>query len=822
MLPALFREVVMSATTFGKYELLTKLAAGGMAVTYRARMFGAKGVQKPVVLKLIHPHLAEEPDFVEMFISEARLSATLSHSNIAQVFDFGEVEGRYFIAMELVDGQSLSQVLKRMKQKGYQVLPVPIAILIAIEMCEALYYAHNRNDEAGAPMNLVHRDVSPENVLLSYNGEVKLVDFGIAKSTLDAKQTATGMVKGKYPYFSPEQSRADRTMDARTDIYAASVCLYEMVCARRPYEGEFVDVMRQLLTGDYPLPSSLNPEVPRELEQLLLKGLALDRNARFKTAREMGQMLGQVLHTLYPDVARSDLQSLLAVIYEDEMKAAGRQIEIRPGFRELMAGRPALATDAALGDKTPPEGTPALMGGEPLGTGKRRQISSAKHKALGSPPRPSSQTRIKPSTGKVQATSFQDVPPEMTEYVDSINNPTAIRTTGNQQEQMTLDTPELAQRRNFYVKLATGGIGVLVLAIAIIAAIRSNKTEEDPLEVKTPVWATSLPSGATVSVNGKPVGTAPMDGYLLPGQYTFGMTLQGFRPWTRRMSVSGNRQVHVEAQLVPEDGDEPGEIVVPTLPSNNVPITQEGDGGAAPTEMDADIKHKAHWPLRSFSIWPREHSLGLKKYTPFEYQLEPGTAYQVSISGSVDLGRQGRTSVLMYYLEGDKVDEKERWGFLGPGGKTVRNATKIYAWAFDDDASDNSGRIALTFRISKYIPERSASFDATENVIVPSQEDLFSLDGLLADHTYSMVFRPDAPRVSGKEPAFVLCLQKSPRPRPMQKRYTFYPLKFIGNLTGVTGLDCMFIAAEAADRSGVLEVDIDDLADLKREREEKK
>src|SRR4051812_16749803 len=294
-----------------------------MAVTYRAKMTAAAGLTKDVVIKKIHAHLAVEEDFVEMFIREAKLAASLTHGNIAQVFDFGKTDGDYFLAMELVHGQALSRVLRRSADRDLPFLPAQIALQIACRMCDGLHYAHTRKDERGQPLNLVHRDVSPENTLVSYEGEVKIVDFGIAKSNAGGKQTETGMVKGKYPYFSPEQAQAARDLDARSDVYAVGVVLFEMLCGRRPYEGEFVAVLAQLAEGKIPLPSSFNPEIDEGLEQTMLKALATRRDERYQSTRELGQALSEVLHSRYPGATSNDVSMLLATLFKEELEAEG-------------------------------------------------------------------------------------------------------------------------------------------------------------------------------------------------------------------------------------------------------------------------------------------------------------------------------------------------------------------------------------------------------------------------------------------------------------------------------------------------------------------
>ncbi|QSQ21107.1 protein kinase [Pyxidicoccus parkwayensis] len=328
-----------SPQQFGKYVLLSKIAAGGMAVTYRARMTGAAGVTKPCVIKQILPHFVDDSDFVEMFIGEARLVASMSHSNIAQVFDFGEVDGQYFIAMELVQGQPLSKVLRRAQKAGMGFFPEPLALHIASKLCDGLDYAHRHVGEDGMEMGLVHRDVSPDNVLISYEGEVKVIDFGIAKATsvVEAK-TSPGTLKGKYPYFSPEQAQGRQDLDARTDVYAAGVVLYEMVCGRRPYEGEFVAVLPRIVSGDCLPPSAVNPSVSAELETVISHAMAIDRDSRYQTGKELSESLVELLYRDNPRFTPAMLSQLMAYLFAEELAAEGRKApEVTPAFKEQLA-----------------------------------------------------------------------------------------------------------------------------------------------------------------------------------------------------------------------------------------------------------------------------------------------------------------------------------------------------------------------------------------------------------------------------------------------------------------------------------------------------
>ena len=323
---------------FGKYELLSKLATGGMAITYRARLRGAAGVTKPVVIKQILPHFADDPEFVKMFISEAQVAAGLTHSNIAQVHDFGEIDGQYFLAMELVQGQPLSKVMRKMQRMELSSMPIPLALHIVSKMCDGLDYAHRYVGEDGQELGLVHRDVSPDNVLVSYEGEVKVIDFGIAKATsiLEAR-TSPGTLKGKYPYFSTEQARGQQDLDARSDIFAAGVVLYELVCGRRPYEGDIGAVLPRIVTADYAPPSALNPSVTPELEAIIAKAMALDREDRYPTGQAFVEALREYLYSDDPRFSPSLLSQLMAWLFHEELAAEGRRQDVSPAFQEHLA-----------------------------------------------------------------------------------------------------------------------------------------------------------------------------------------------------------------------------------------------------------------------------------------------------------------------------------------------------------------------------------------------------------------------------------------------------------------------------------------------------
>ncbi|WP_407667402.1 serine/threonine-protein kinase [Myxococcus dinghuensis] len=309
-----------------------------MAETWRAQLKGAAGVTKPVLIKKVLPEYANDEAFTSMFISEARISATLSHGSIAQVFDFGEVDGEYFLAMEFVDGQPLHRVMKRVLRSGFTSLPVPIATYIALEMCRGLHYAHTRVDESGQPLGIVHRDISPDNVLLSYEGQVKIVDFGIAKArSLRSFDTAPGVVKGKYLFFSPEQARGEE-VDARTDVWAAAVVLFEMVCGRLPLEGPEYVVMHKLHSrAPMPRARDLKPDLPTKLDAILQKALAVDKKDRFESAHAFGDALAGFLFKAAPRFSSMSVAHLLNELFREDLRALGKETKVPNSFVEELS-----------------------------------------------------------------------------------------------------------------------------------------------------------------------------------------------------------------------------------------------------------------------------------------------------------------------------------------------------------------------------------------------------------------------------------------------------------------------------------------------------
>ena len=293
-----------------RYRVIERIAAGGMAEVYRAESAGLEGFKKIVAIKRVLPHLAEKKQFIGMFLDEARTSAHLSHSNCVQVFDIGVGDNTYFIVMEYVDGSDLKAIIEHRRSRN-QRLPLEAASLICQRICEGLSYAHEVTDTKGRKLGIVHRDMSPPNVLITRHGEVKIADFGLAKANSQLERSEPGIIKGKFSYLSPEAAQGE-TVDHRTDIFAIGIMLWEMLAGRRLFLGESdLDTVRQVQASRVPSLAQINPEVTPELERIVQKALARDSNKRYQSARELGRDLNSFLFRLGKPVSSFEIANLV-------------------------------------------------------------------------------------------------------------------------------------------------------------------------------------------------------------------------------------------------------------------------------------------------------------------------------------------------------------------------------------------------------------------------------------------------------------------------------------------------------------------------------
>jgi len=308
----------VSLETFGSYQLIKRLATGGMAQIFLARQVGLEGFEKLLVVKRILPHLAENEEFVRMFLDEARIAARLNHPNVVQIFNLGQQDDSFFLAMEYIHGEDARRVWKRSEQLGNP-LPIPLVCRVVMDACAGLDYAHKKVDPAGNPLNIVHRDISPQNILITFDGGVKVVDFGIAKAADQATVTRSGVLKGKYSYMSPEQA-AGKRVDCRSDIFALGVVLYELLTGTRLFKRQSdIQTLNAVTTCEVTPPSRVNPRVPVDLEPIVMKALAREPENRFQEAVHLQLALEDWLIERRMPSSSAHLSAFMQEIYAERL-----------------------------------------------------------------------------------------------------------------------------------------------------------------------------------------------------------------------------------------------------------------------------------------------------------------------------------------------------------------------------------------------------------------------------------------------------------------------------------------------------------------------
>ena len=360
----------VSIRQYGKYFLVKKLAEGGMAEIFLAKQMGVERFEKNVVVKRMLAHLSGVQDFVSMFLDEARLAATLAHPNVVQILDLGLEEGCYFIAMEYLAGEDFSTVIRSAAKRGKYV-PLNVVLKVIADAAHGLNFAHEVTDGKGQQLNIVHRDVSPSNIFVTYNGQVKMLDFGIAKAESRVTNTTAGVVKGKYQYMSPEQASSS-PVDRRSDVYSLGVCLYEAVTNTRPFARESdLAVLNAVLKNEYRAPHEARPDLPLEVVQIIVKALYPIPESRYQSAAELASDLEQYLRAttsvsngkalaqyMFEFFGEERVQSKTRIDTLEELKTkAGLVNSAAPTFPEI----PVILTGISSSVTKPENGTSTVL-----------------------------------------------------------------------------------------------------------------------------------------------------------------------------------------------------------------------------------------------------------------------------------------------------------------------------------------------------------------------------------------------------------------------------------------------------------------------------
>lgn len=552
----------------GKYMLLDRINHGGMADVFLAKAFGFGGANQIIAIKSIRPEISEDPNFVEMFINEAKLTVLLTHANIAQVFELGRTDLSYYIAMEYVPGCDLRAIVDRCKHRALP-LPFHLVLTITAQILEGLDYAHRKKDPTGVPLHIVHQDVSPHNVLVGYEGEVKLIDFGIAKAATHASQGQSGVLKGKYGYMSPEQV-VGKSLDARSDIFSTGVLLYELLTQQRLFDGasDFSILAKVRHAEIYP-PTSLNPMIPDAIEAIVLRALSLDPDRRYQTASEMHDAVVETMLREYGQPLPRELAHLMASLFPEEIQANARLLEkarqinrltdISPiaitkperlRSHETVTGRPqanAIARPAHDESDTDPE-YPAQGQAESQGDNKAdprthpdaayeadSEADDTRPEIIISRPLPeSSQIRTNP-LHQLQAQPADPTPREVTSRVQFPLHAVPVNPT----EVMTAYRRPWTQDRWIVLSAIVGALFIIVLSWWITQPPEKEQGER--------VVILSVPTGATLFVDDKAVGQTPYTTSTLPvGQHRIRLELEGYHAEYRTVTVNPSETLSLQ------------------------------------------------------------------------------------------------------------------------------------------------------------------------------------------------------------------------------------------------------------------------------------
>lgn len=314
------------SSPIGQYYLMEEIAQGGMAKIYKGLSYDVHGIKKTVVIKRILPHIAASKEFIDSLINEAKIAVSLSHGNIAQVYDLGRSGEDYFIVMEYVDGKSLSLMHKKCLALG-KLIPIPYLSYLICELLSGLDYMHRRSDEEGRPLHIVHRDISPQNIMVSYSGTLKIIDFGIAKAAFKVGSTDSGILKGKFSYMSPEQARGD-PIDHRSDIFSVGIILHEMLTGKRLFKADDSrETIRNVRRAKVEPPSAFRGDITQELDAIVIKALARNRRHRYAFGSDMRDDLLKFLANNYPEFKPSAVGDFVTDLFKDELSKRGREEE---------------------------------------------------------------------------------------------------------------------------------------------------------------------------------------------------------------------------------------------------------------------------------------------------------------------------------------------------------------------------------------------------------------------------------------------------------------------------------------------------------------
>jgi eukaryotic-like serine/threonine-protein kinase len=541
----------------GKYRLVAEIARGGMGIVYLAVAHGVGGFHKVVVIKELKPELAEDGTFLQMFLEEARLAARLNHPNIVQTNEVGSTDNRYFMAMEYLEGRTLNRVIRRYaaSQAGF---PVALHLRVLREVLRGLHYAHNLKNFDGTPLGIVHRDVSPQNIFLTFDGQVKVLDFGIAKAADSALETKAGVLKGKVSYMAPEQLSGVRA-DARADVFSVGVMLWEAIVGRRLWEGMGdLEILKHLVKSEIPSPRAFRPDVPDALERICMRALAGERDQRYATAAELEVEIAKFAVANGLDATTREIDESMASVFAEDRRRMDAQIEAHLArAREDERDESSIPTIAPLAGSMTPSGKEA----------------------------PFSSTKVLPAPPKLPGFSASNPSPAMTPSDQASLNPPAAPSTW---------------RRRSPAPLIAATVIVCSLAAASVALRRGPVLPPPtpvasvappiapPEAVPTPGGLPPAPNNFELSIRASPssaqllINDEAVRGNPYVGTYPAGTALRvratapGYMPKSEELTANGNTAITLTLDREPRAASSPQRAAIPPPrpppPAHSTPV----------------------------------------------------------------------------------------------------------------------------------------------------------------------------------------------------------------------------------------------------------
>jgi serine/threonine protein kinase len=567
---------------FGNYLLLERIAVGGMAEVFVAKAFGVEGFERLLAIKKILPTMGEDSEFIHMFVDEARIAVQLAHANIVQVLELGKHDENLYIAMEYISGRDLRQLMERFR-KRQQPLPVPQACLIVAEVCEALDYAHRKRDAQGRPLGIVHRDVSPQNVLVSFDGEVKLIDFGIAKAESRLQKTQSGILKGKFSYMSPEQVKG-LPIDGRSDLFACAILLWELICGEKLFAGESdFAILEKVKAAAVPEPRSRNPACPPELQAVILKALAVDPDRRYQSASELHDELMRFTvideaHMFGSRQLAEWLRDAFKAEYEKEQKRQRTWLAAGPPPPRRGDVSSVIVSDLV---HTPhdPMPIPAIQAAESLPVASERRVLTNGDRAATPPRGTTPAPRRAPRRGDPQESptlKMDDAALAAAELarfdVDNERTVAPRKMRGSALSRPLAEQPTRPSGRHWAVY---AGIPIAIGVLGVSLAVRLQR---DPLPGKV-IVRPSPSVAADLIVDGRPSGQLPpFVRTLPPGAHRIEVRAEGFKPFSTSVEVrAGAEPIDLVARLTADKAPRMDPVPAPAIKAAS-PVPEPGIG----------------------------------------------------------------------------------------------------------------------------------------------------------------------------------------------------------------------------------------------------